>query len=259
MNNELRMIGGLSLYVLKNKEDALKKAGEDISEYIKKNSGDGILLLFSGGSALGILNHLETQSPSLFLRILAIFFHLEVKPPSGLTVAVLDERYDEADKNNNFFQLMQTGFYKRAKDVGASFIDTRVNGRQESELAGYFEGELRKWKKEHPNGKIIATAGVGADGHTSGIMPFPEDEKKFNELFEADGWVASYDASGKREQKKRITTTNTFLKNIDEIFVFISGEEKRKALENMRKDGRVAEIPARILKEIKGSIYTDIK
>ena len=83
-------------------------------------------------------------------------------------------------------------------------------------------------------------------------------EKKFLELFEGDRWVISYDASGKNQYSERVTTTNTFLRRIDEAFVFVIGEEKKMALENMQKNGSVAEVPARILAEINAKVYTNI-
>jgi len=51
-------------------------------------------------------------------------------------------------------------------------------------LAHRYESSLFEWAKKHPEGKIIATMGIGFDGHTAGIMPYPENPETFARLFE---------------------------------------------------------------------------
>jgi len=175
-----------------------------------------------------------------------------------LTIGVLDERYDIKGENNNFVQLSQTGFYRKALKSGCAFIDTGVRpGQTQKALADYFEGKLREWRKNNPDGEIIATIGIGPDGHTSGIMPFPEDKDRFDALFNGERWVVAYDAAGKTPYPERVTTTNTFLKLINRAFVFATGREKADALPRMQEDRPVSEVPAAILKELSGNMYID--
>ncbi len=234
-------IGNLKLNLYKNKADAAKCAADDIFEFLKntKQNNQKTLFLVSGGSSFEVL------------------IHLGVEPLSeDVTVSVLDERYDTSNENNNFSQLKKTDFFKKAKEAGVKFIDTSVKKNQtQDELRKYFENELKRWKKENANGKIIATVGVGKDGHTSGIMPYPEDEEEFNRLFEGENWVTAYDASEKNDYPKRVTTTNTFLRKINKIFVFAAGEEKKEVFKKIQEEGSLAEMPARILKELRGEIY----
>lgn len=236
-------IGNLNVIEEKTPGRAAKYLAKDLSAYLaeRKSRGGSTLFLSSGGSALAVLDLLPED-------ILG----------SYLTVGVVDERYDETNENNNFTQLSRTNFYKRAFQAGAGFIDTSVKEDQtQEELADSFEEELRGWVGKNPNGKIVATMGVGADGHTSGIMPFSEDKDRFAELFEGSRWVVAYDAGAKNPFSQRITTTMTFLRKLDKIFVFMVGANKKTAFLQMQKSGQIAETPARVLKQLNGNIYID--
>ncbi len=240
MNEKL---GNLDIVVEKTSEATAKKLAEDLSLYLTKAKKEkrNILFLSSGGSALSVLDLISSD-------ILGDY----------LTISVLDERYDDTNENNNFTQLIKTGFYTSAKGAGCGFIDTSVkDGQSQEELASYFEGEIKEWMDKNPDGKIVATVGVGTDGHTSGMMPFPENSKQFSELFESDRWVVAYDATGKNQFKKRVTTSITFLNMIDDVFVLITGKEKSEAFLHIQKEGLLAEIPARILKKLTGVVCID--
>jgi len=153
---EPEKIGRLKLHIHKDKEEAVGHAGLDLSDFLEEHKDKDLLFLVSGGSSFSMLEGI----PKYVLG-------------KNITISVLDERYDQTNENNNFSQLKKTKFYERAKHAGCHFIDTSVKeGQTQEELADFFEESLRKWLKEHIDGKIIATAGVGADAHTAGIMPF---------------------------------------------------------------------------------------
>jgi len=242
MKNRAR-IGNLRTKIFDGKDGAARQAAIDITACLSeaKEGGGGVLFLSSGGSSLSILDFIAGE-------ILGDY----------LTIGVLDERYDAGGENNNFVQLSRTDFYGKALRAGCAFIDTSVRpGQSQEALAGYFEERLRNWKGEHPGGTVIATIGIGPDGHTSGIMPFPEDSERFNSLFNGERWVVAYDAAGKTPYPERVTTTNTFLKLIDRAFVFACGREKAEALHRMLADRPAAEVPAVILRELSGDMYID--
>jgi len=232
-------IGNLRINIFKDKAEAARQAADDISRYLSDaQKGDRkVLFLSSGGSSLAILD-----------------FIAEDMLGNYLTIGVLDERYDIKGENNNFVQLSQTGFYRKALKSGCVFIDTRVRpGQTRNGLADYFEEKLREWRKNNPDGEIIASIGIGPDGHTSGIMPFPEDKDRFDALFNGERWVVAYDATGKTPYPERVT----FLKLINRAFVFATGREKADALPRMQEDRPVSEVPAAILKELRGNMYID--
>ncbi|NOZ26049.1 MAG: hypothetical protein GXO94_08190 [Nitrospirae bacterium] len=235
-------IGNLRINVFGDKAAAARQAAEDISRCLSDaRRGDRtVLFLSSGGSSLAILDFMSAD-------ILGDY----------LTIGVLDERYDTGGEDNNFVQLSRTDFYGKLR-AGCAFIDTSVRpGQSQEALAGYFEERLRDWKGEHPGGIVIATIGIGPDGHTSGIMPFPEDSERFKSLFNGERWVVAYDAAGKTPYPERVTTTNTFLRLIDRAFVFACGREKAEALRRMLADRPAAEVPAVILRELSGEMYID--
>lgn len=213
----------------------------------KKRAGVPVLVLLSGGSAFSIL---ENISYSVF--------------GPHMTIGVLDERHHMDENANNFSQLMKTDFYSASRDAGAIYIDTRVaDGETQDVLAGRMERVLHEWVETHNEGVIVATMGIGADGHTAGIMPFAENADLFHELFEdEEKWIVSYDAGTKNPYPLRITVTLSFLRNhIDYAVVYAVGEEKKNALLCvLAEKGSLAETPARVIREMKHiQLFTDIR
>jgi len=236
-------VGNLKVFIQKTKEETAKKLAEDLNNYLvdAKNSNKNILLLLSGGSAFSVLDYVSSDS----------FSH-------NLTISVLDERYDKTNKNNNFSQLTKTDFYYRAKDGGCSFINTTIKSNQTKEsLAYFFEKELMLWMENNSDGEIISVVGIGEDGHTSGIMPFPEEKEYFKELFDGGKWVVEYSASGKNQFPDRITTTITFLKRIKTVFCFVVGSNKADVYTKLKTEISLNKMPAQIVKELNGFIYID--
>ncbi|MBI4253141.1 6-phosphogluconolactonase [Candidatus Uhrbacteria bacterium] len=216
-----------------------------LAKFLKNNARRSILLLCSGGSALDLLQ--DTPKDCL---------------GPNMTLGVLDERYSSDEAINNFAQLEKTSFFQAARRAGAHVIDTRPKeGETHEQLTLRFESELRSWMKDHPGGIIVATMGIGSDGHTAGIMPFPEDETLFWALFgELGRFVQDYDAGDKNQHPQRITITLSFLVMINHAIVYCVGEGKRIALERvMAEEGSCAHTPARIIREMKDVLlFTDI-
>ena len=126
------------------------------------------------------------------------------------------------------------------------------------ELAEYYEQELRHWRRAHPRGAIMATMGIAENGHTAGIMPFPEDPVRFKELFEGERWIIAYDVGKKDHFPLRITTTFTFLRTIDIVGIFIVGRAKGDMFRALMGGDNCTELPGRIIKTLpRGAIYTD--
>ena len=189
-----------------------------------------VLFLSSGGSALELLNEVGEQYLS-----------------HDLTVGILDERMNVDPKTSNSSKFRKTPFFAKLEAKNILLVDI-------------FK-EAFTFREKYPQGKVIITQGVGADGHTAGIFPFPEDEKKFQDLFQdKEHLVVEYDAGGKTEYSSRATITMPFLRQVDHSLVFLTGEEKRNALERiLAEEGTLAETPARIIREMRDvTIFTDI-
>jgi 6-phosphogluconolactonase/glucosamine-6-phosphate isomerase/deaminase len=229
-----------------NIQEAKKRVSETLRDLLLQYAEQSILLLVSGGSMLDALD--ADQLPN---------------ENQNLTFAVLDERSSDDPMINNFAQLIATPFAQKLLKTGAESIDTRVQPKEIlARLAERFESALKDWKAQHPQGIIIALQGIGADGHTSGVLPFPEDAESFEQQFvDTSHWVTSYDATGKNPHPLRATTTLSFLRNeVDHSIVYAVGESKREALEKLLSDtGTLPETPARILLEMKQvTLITDI-
>ncbi|MBI2642667.1 MAG: 6-phosphogluconolactonase [Candidatus Wildermuthbacteria bacterium] len=208
----------------KDKEEAKKSAGKKLNELFLSHQHVPILFLSSGGSALRLLDEIDASSL-----------------PKDLAVGMLDERLDVEPKDSNSEQFKATPLYTMLQARNVPFAELKGNT------------SLRK---------VIITQGVGVDGHTAGIFPFPEDPGKFQELFENDeALTVEYDAGKKSEYPRRATVTMPFLRQVDHSVVYMVGEEKRKALERIFVDnGALYETPARIMREMRDvTIFTDIQ
>lgn len=217
-----------------------------INTILSENSGKPVLFLASGGSARAFLDGIEDQNLT-----------------SNITLGVLDERYSKDEGVNNYLQLLVTDFFERAEKNGVHIINTTImRNERMDEMAERLESTLRSWVENNPDGVIIASMGIGPDGHTSGIMPYPEAVTLFNQLFEdPNKWVVAYHAQNKNPYPMRVTTTLTFLRKIDHAVVLVVGEEKEKALKKvLDQQGSLPETPARVIQEMKDvTLITSIK
>lgn len=235
----------MNVFVYKDKKLALSGASERLNSLLEKYSSQPILLLLSGGSCHELVEEIDTKYIS-----------------KNTTISVLDERYSKDPKENNFAQIASTNFYKKIKNI-CKFIDTRVkSGETLQELAQRFEDGLRGWRTTHPQGKIIATMGIGRDGHTAGIMCYPDDPELFTKLFvDTDKWVVGYDAKHRNVYPLRVTTTIPFLVSIvDYSTVFVVGEEKKDAMKKLFNNKlTISTVPSKVIYQLKDvQLFTDI-
>lgn len=217
-----------------SEEELLQKAGDALAQFLKKNE---VLLLLSGGSAVNILEKIDSSVVG-----------------KDTTISVLDERYTTDASISNFSHIINTTFYRSSIANGAFYIDTRV-ARNETinQLAERFEHALRNWKTAHPKGIIVSTQGIGSDGHTSGIMPYPENPLQFEKLFcNENDWVVGYDAENKNPFPMRVTTTIPFLKMIDHSIVYAVGDNKKEILKKANSSiTKLNEFPCKVIQDMK--------
>ncbi len=224
-----------------DRSSASATAGAAIGAQLERYKGVPVLLLFSGGSALEIIESIPTE----YLA-------------DTVTLAVVDERFSAELDINNFAQVQATRFYNATLEHGVYTIDTQPQGDETpEELAQRFEKGLLAWRRDFPYGIIIATLGVGADGHTAGILPMV-DRDQFEKEYEGTAWTAVRAVTG-QPFSHRITTTITFLKTIDHAHYFVFGREKDTALDAaLSGDAPYAAVPARVIRDIaQVTLYTD--
>jgi 6-phosphogluconolactonase/glucosamine-6-phosphate isomerase/deaminase len=123
------------------------------------------------------------------------------------------------------------------------------------------ESGFKSWCTNNPAGIIIALMGIGRDGHTAGIMRYPDDERLFDPLFvHTVAWVVGYDAGSRNPIPLRVTVTVPFIRDIDHAVVYVSGPEKKQALcDVMAPRGLLYQTPGRILHTMKHCLlFTDL-
>lgn len=221
-----------------------EEAGKALGNALSRHADTPILLMLSGGSALTMLDFVSKE---------ALGPHV--------TVTMLDERYSKDSGVNNFAQLEQTNFYKTGIERGVHSIPTKVLGDESMEkLRDRFANALHEWKRQYKNGVVIATIGIGLDGHVAGIFP-GEHSVDFND----NHWVVGYSVpSTVNQYPDRVTVTNTFLCNqIQEVIAFVTGSEKREIIkelyDNIHHNKIMSAKPMGVIfKMKKASLYTNI-
>ena len=189
---------------------------------------EDILLIVSGGSALELMQNYDIDNEKRF------------------TLAILDARWSTDPEQNNFMKLEKRPLYDQLVSNGAKVIDSAPQGDEiRDEFWHRVERALKNWRIVHPQGIVIATMGMGPDGHTGGVFPYPEDPDFFARMFLSDRWMISYDAEGKHDMPYRVTTTLTYMQSqIDHAVAVIAGEEKQPAFDRViAKEGDIAEKP----------------
>jgi 6-phosphogluconolactonase/glucosamine-6-phosphate isomerase/deaminase len=222
----------------------LGAAVKAINKLLKNNNYLPILLLLSGGSAFRLLQGLDTDNLG-----------------KHITISVLDERFCGGMSVSNYFRLENTEFFLKARLKDCNFLNS-VPKTDESidELVLRLEQNLKYWKEKNNRGIVVITQGIGEDGHTAGIMPYPKDTKTFINLFETDRWVVGYDAGEKNKYPLRVTTTITFLKQVvDYSIVYVIGAEKKEVLQKLFSDKyNIYSLPAKVVFEMKDAeLFTD--
>jgi 6-phosphogluconolactonase/glucosamine-6-phosphate isomerase/deaminase len=215
-------------------------AGESLARLLQQYHDMPILLLLSGGSALAMLSHVPYEVLS-----------------SNITLTVLDERFSTNPSINNFAQLETTDFFKKAMGRKVSVISTKIKQNESLLQAGErFAAALHVWRAQHENGVVLATMGIGADGHTAGIFPNTEAVD-----FSAASWVVSYVVPPEVNQfQERITVTYTFLKDeVTAVVGYVVGIEKQAVIAKLQQTMcPLSEMPACILRELKAvQLVTD--
>ncbi len=225
----------------------LEDGARALKKTLLQHADKDILLLFSGGSSLALVDRIHPDIVS-----------------TRCTISVFDERYTFEKNESNFELLSKTQFFSYATEHGTAYIDPRPKEGESVEDAGNrFDRALKEWHITHRDGVVIATVGIGSDGHTAGILPMTEDPDTFKKLFLSEarcavGYQLSPDIN---PHTKRITVTLTYIKrHLMHAIIYASGTQKRDALVAIRNGGTDYEhLPAKMLHEVPhASLFTDI-
>jgi 6-phosphogluconolactonase/glucosamine-6-phosphate isomerase/deaminase len=225
----------------------IDEAARTLSKKIKAHKGKDILLLFSGGSSLAIVDHMHP-------RILT----------KHCTVSVLDERYTFERDASNFAKLSHTEFFKYVEKKNIPYIDPQPHEGESLEEAGKrFDIALKHWHVTHNEGLVFATVGIGPDGHTAGVLPMKDDPETFSRLFQKNSHCAvGYTVRPEiNPHTERITTTLTYLlRHLNYACIYATGSQKRGVLlDLLNTDIDFSVMPAQALKKIpEAQLFTDM-
>jgi 6-phosphogluconolactonase/glucosamine-6-phosphate isomerase/deaminase len=184
------------------------------------NVNKKVLFFVTGGSSIAVA-----------LKVAEI---LKGQSFPNLTVMLTDERFGVLNHtDSNWQQLIQKGF----EISGAKIIPVLNNTDKENTIKIFNENLEREFDSAQYK---IGLFGVGADGHTAGILPYSVA-------------VSCHDlACGYETQLfSRITITFETIEKLDEAVVFMQGENKKEVLKNLREDSiDIKKQPAQILKKV---------
>ena len=115
------------------------------------------------------------------------------------------------------------------------------------------EEGIATWQRKHKNGVILATQGIGRDGHTAGILPTPEEPELFTERFEKNPILVGYEMSASTATfQERVTVTFPFLVNaVERSLVFVTGSEKAPMLRYLKEVHPRAKYPMMVLNDMR--------
>ena len=139
-------------------------------------------------------------------------------------------------------------------------ISTLVDGKMTLEEARQkWDKALHNWRENNPTGVVIATIGIGEDGHLAGIFP---NELAVAEADKKEAWTVAYEVGARVNQyTKRMTVTPYFLtQEITEAIVYAVGAEKHALLTQIQSP-LVGEtnIPAFLLRKLPSvQFFTDV-
>lgn len=237
---------GFRYIVLPDRDGAVKQAASTLEALLEARAGKPTLILLSGGSSLWPLQYLPA---SVFGPSFAVTF--------------LDDRFTEDPTANNFLQLTAMPLFTELQKAGVAILPTNPKrGESLTAYADRLDGQLRLWLDAHSDARAVALIGVGTDGHTAGIMRYPDDEPYFDKTFvDTDRWVVGYDATGRNPYALRATATIPFIRDcVDHAVCVAVGSEKVPSMQRLFSEhGSLADTPSRVLWNMRDVVmFTDI-
>ncbi|MFA6177893.1 MAG: 6-phosphogluconolactonase [Candidatus Paceibacterota bacterium] len=200
-------------------------------------SGRQVLFFVTGGSSIAV-----GAKVSEFLRN-----NLEQDLTKNLTIMMTDERYGPLDHlDSNWYQLMQKGF-----NLPGALLLPILDGSDRASTTLKFNTNLQRELIENKETRYkIGLFGIGADGHTSGILPKSDAVK-------SEDFAYSYDTP----TFSRITITPKVIEQLDEVVVWVQGEEKWQVVKDLLTENvEIEKQPAQILKKVPLlTIFSDFK
>ncbi len=187
---------------------------------------DRILFLVPGGSAAPVANLALSR--------------LSAENLSRISVMLTDERYGELGHRES-----NANYYSGIKNI--SFIPVLEGGNLEETVSRYENNLAREFSQTNYR---LGLFGIGADGHTAGIMPQ-------SSVIKSERLVGSQ----LTPTFLRVTITPLAISQLDEAFIFASGSGKWPVISDLlSRDLDITTEPAQILTKLKKlTIFSDFQ
>lgn len=203
--------------VVTNKEGAARAIAHGLDSALSNKLK--VLWLLSGGSNI-----------ALQLEVLDL---LKNANRHNLTISLIDERFVPLDSpHSNWHALLDGGLTGEKARLEPPIVDWGLSLHDAAH-----DWALRLGKRISEADMVIGQFGVGADGHTAGILPHTEGVNEHNKL------VLGY----KGKDYERLTTTPHLFKQLHLAIGVALGESKKPILERMPTDISADEQPAQLL------------
>lgn len=227
---------------------------DSIYQNLRNRSGKQTVLFFSGGSALNVLDPLAKKLEE------DITVNL-----SQVVVGLVDERFHDDANTYKTITQKYSKFYYIVANRGGTFIDTSPHLESLDEMADWYNNKVQYYIEKietSDDGEMWAIVGMGPDGHTAGIFPYPENKEWFQQFFiDTKRFVVGYEAKGKNDYPLRFSMTYPALDKMTRFYAFITGENKKEKLgEALGSEKPLWELPARYFQSVADRLvlYTDI-
>ena len=209
-------------------------SSEPVAKYMAElidthlDGGRKVLWLLSGGSGIAT----------------AVAAHrlISSKRRSNLVIMQIDERYGQVGHaDSNWRQLEAAGLKLTEGETAIPILTGATMEATVQEYATKLDQELQ-WANAR-----IGFFGMGADGHTAGILPG-------SPAVSSGDLVAGYTGP----DFERITITANVIKQLDEAILYAAGEGKKAQLEVLQHNKPAEDQPAQFLKQAKNlTVFND--
>lgn len=185
------------------------EAGAFINKYLSEHSGEKILFYTSGGSAIKVLDQIDTNNLN-----------------KSVAVVMADDRFTDELSGSNYLQMTKTSFYEDAKAAGVLIIDTSPGKcLSAGELAKGLNKTIRDFHKQNQKAQVIGLFGIGHDGHTASIFPTKSENKFKTDYLQVGPYVCVNNKQGS-DYPVRVTLTPTYIKRIHELVIYAEGKQE---------------------------------
>ena len=210
---------------------------ETVSSYIAErigaqlDSGKTVAWFVSGGSNIPVeLATIEKLN--------------NTQNPEKLHIVLVDERFGPVGHANSNWQSMNLEDHNSAGHILHPML---MDGDTIESATERYDSTVAKLLAE--GAYTIGQFGLGADGHTAGLLPG-------NPVTKSDSLYANYQG----KDFERITATPKLIAQLDECILYAIGDDKAQAFADMQLPGDASAVPSRILQGArKLTILSDLK